>query len=154
MYSHLRIVLKEKKNCADLYKAGKTSSGIYSIDPDGQGAFDVFCDQTTNGGGWTVFQKRMDGSIDFYRGWNDYKEGFGDLKGEFWLGLDKIHRLTSPTSTRLHIDLADWDDKAVYAEYTGFSVAGEDDKYKMTFSTYARGKNFNSPFKEHRGHKN
>ncbi|CAH3183143.1 unnamed protein product, partial [Porites lobata] len=49
----------------------------YTIDPDGTGPFDVFCDQTTAGGGWIVFQKRLDGSVDFYRGWTDYKVGFG-----------------------------------------------------------------------------
>ncbi|XP_066018350.1 microfibril-associated glycoprotein 4 [Pocillopora verrucosa] len=80
-----------KKNCAELYKSGKTSSGVYTIDLDGHGAFSVFCDQTAAGGGWTVFQKRLDGSVDFYRGWTDYKNGFGNLHGEFWLGLDKIH---------------------------------------------------------------
>ncbi|PFX22861.1 Tenascin-R [Stylophora pistillata] len=42
---------------------------------------DVFCDQTATGGGWTVFQKRLDGSVNFYRGWADNKNGFGNLKG-------------------------------------------------------------------------
>ena len=87
-------------NCAELYKSGHTISGVYTIDPDGSGAFDVSCDQTTAGGGWTVLQKRLDGSVDFYRGWADYKNGFGNLNGEFWLGLDKIHRLTK-TKNRL-----------------------------------------------------
>ncbi|KAL9975445.1 hypothetical protein ACROYT_G012606 [Oculina patagonica] len=63
--------------------------------------------KTTAGGGWTVFQKRLDGSADFYRGWDDYKRGFGNLNGEFWLGLDKIHRLTKERS-RLQVELEDF----------------------------------------------
>ena len=94
------------KNCAELYKPGQRISDVYTIDPDGSGAFDVFCDQTTAGGGWTVFQKRLDGSVDFYRGWADYKNGFGNLNGEFWLGLDTINRLTN-TKNRLRLDLED-----------------------------------------------
>ena len=82
------------KNCADIYKSGAKISGVYKINPDGLGEFEVYCDQKTAGGGWIVFQKRQDGSVDFYRAWNDYKQGFGNLKGEFWLGLDKINRLT------------------------------------------------------------
>ena len=81
------------RNCCDLYKRGHKSDGIYTIDPDGLGSFPVRCDMTTSGGGWTIFQRRIDGSVDFFRGWNDYKNGFGSLGGEFWLGLDKINRL-------------------------------------------------------------
>ena len=61
----------------------------------------------TDGGGWTVFQRRIDGSVDFYRNWIDYEEGFGDLVGEFWLGLTKIYRLTKAGNKRLRIDLGD-----------------------------------------------
>ena len=78
---------------------------MYKIDRDGLGEFEVYCDQKTAGGGWTVFQKRQDGSVDFYRGWSDYKRGFGNLNGEFWLGLDKIHPLTVSSSNKLRVDL-------------------------------------------------
>ena len=95
-----------KRNCAEIYKsAGKPTDGVNTIKPDELPAFDVFCDQTTDGGGWTVFQKRLNGSVDFYRYWNDYKRGFGDLNSEFWLGLDKIHRLTSYNNNTLRVDL-------------------------------------------------
>ena len=63
-----------------------------------------------------MFQKRLDGSVDFYRAWNDYKRGFGNLNGEFWLGLDKIHRLTIERC-RLHVDLEDINGNTAYAEY-------------------------------------
>ena len=129
------------KNCAELYKAGKRISGVYTINPDNVGAFDVYCDQKTAGGGWTVFQKRLDGSVDFYRGWEDYKRGFGNLNGEFWLGLDKIHRLSKERS-RLHVDLGDTTGKTAYAEYDFFGVASERSKYKLSLGTYS-GKLYN-----------
>ncbi|KXJ05764.1 Tenascin-R, partial [Exaiptasia diaphana] len=124
------------KNCAEVLKRGNKQSGVYKIDPDGKGAFQVYCDQKTAGGGWTVFQKRQDGSVKFYRGWNDYKKGFGNLKGEFWLGLDKIHRLTRQTKNKLRVDLQDFKGKSAYAEYSFFSVANERSKYKLSLGTY------------------
>ena len=96
----------------------------------------MFCDQTTAGGGWTVFQKRMDGSVDFYRGWADYKRGFGNLNGEFWLGLDKIHRLTK-LRNRLRVELEDTTGKTAYAEYDVFAVTSERTKYKLSLGTYS-----------------
>ena len=78
---------------------GNTKDGVYSIDPDGGGSFNVSCDMTTDGGGWTVFQRRQGGSVDFYRNWTDYKYGFGNMSGEFWLGLENIERLTKAIYT-------------------------------------------------------
>ena len=110
---------------------------MYTIKPDNLPAFDVFCDQTTAGGGWTVFQKRLNGSVDFYLYWSDYKVGFGDLSGEFWLGLDKIHRLTSDNNSMLRVDLEDFERNTTYAEYNKFGVTSENDKYELKLGSYA-----------------
>ena len=126
-----------KKNCAEIYKSGHRKSGVYTIDPDGSGvSFDVLCDQTTAGGGWTVIQKRLDGSVTFNRGWNDYKRGFGNLNGEFWLGLDKMNRLTK-TKSRLRVELEDTKGSTDYAEYDFFAVASENTKYKLGLGSYS-----------------
>jgi len=130
------MISAKYKDCAELYKSGNKISAVYQIDPDGLGEFEVFCDQKTAGGGWTVFQKRMDGSVGFYRGWNDYKRGFGDLSGEFWLGLDKIHRLTKSSSNKLRVDLEDSDGNTAFAEYSSFGVANEADKYVLSLGSY------------------
>ena len=137
-FSHFFIGLK--KNCAEIYKsAGEPTDGVYTIQPDELPAFDVFCDQTTDGGGWTVFQKRLNGSVDFYRYWNDYKCGFGDLNSEFWLGLDKIHRLTSYNNNtlRVDLDLEDFQGNTAYAKYNLFGVMSEKDKYKLILGSYS-----------------
>ena len=131
------LAIHYRKNCADVYKSGDRISGVYTIDPDGSGAFDVYCDHSAPGGGWTVFQKRLDGSVDFYRGWNDYKLGFGNLNGEFWLGLDKIHRLTKSERCKLRVDLEDTAGKTAYAEYDMFAVTSERTKYQLGIGTYS-----------------
>ncbi|KXJ25406.1 Ficolin-1 [Exaiptasia diaphana] len=97
----------------------------------------VYCDQKTAGGGWTVFQRRKDGSVDFYRGWVDYKNGFGDLNGEFWLGLDKIHRLTQAKRNRLRVEIEDTKGNSTYAEYDFFDVTNEQSKYNLSIGTYS-----------------
>lgn len=92
---------------------------------------------TTPGGGWTVFQRRIDGSVNFYRGWQDYKNGFGNLSSEFWLGLDKIHRLTNVTNNKLRINLEDTSGNKRYAEYDHFSVKNEKQKYELNIGKYS-----------------
>lgn len=83
-----------------------------------------------------MIQKRLDGSVDFNRSWFDYKNGFGDLNGELWLGLDKIHRLTKSPS-KLRVDLEDFDGNTAYAEYDLFQVANESKKYQLSIETYS-----------------
>jgi ficolin len=125
--------------CREHHKSGARRDGIYTIDPDGQGPFKVRCDMTTDGGGWTVIQRRMDGSQYFYLGWSSYKNGFGDLNGEYWLGLDKIHRL-SVTGYQwllsLRVDLEDFNGDKAYAKYRRFAVFGESSKYQLTVGGY------------------
>ena len=91
----------------------------------------------TDGGGWTVFQRRQDGSVDFYRNWTDYEDGFGNLTEEFWLGLDKIHRLTKKQSNTLRVDLGDFDNNTAYAQYTTFSVGNSTTEYNLTVGGYS-----------------
>ncbi|XP_028391008.1 ryncolin-1-like [Dendronephthya gigantea] len=120
-----------------LLNSGVRKDGVYTINPDGLGPFQVRCDMSTDGGGWTVFQRRQDGSQDFYRGWSDYKAGFGDLNGEFWSGLDKIHRLTKSGQNVLRVDLMDFNGAKAYAKYGTFSVADESDKYRLNIDDYS-----------------
>ena len=103
--------------------------------------FDVYFDMETDGGGgggWTVFQRRMNGSLDFYLNWDEYARGFGNLNGEFWLGLSKIHRLTANTShtTMLRVDLGDFDGNIAYANYGTFRVGDSISKYTLTVYGY------------------
>ncbi|XP_028391457.1 ficolin-2-like [Dendronephthya gigantea] len=125
------------KSCAEHYNSGIGKDGVYTIDPDGLGSFQVSCDMSKDGGGWTVFQRRQDGSQDFYLGWSDYKAGFGDLNGEFWLGLDKIHRLTKSGQNVLRVDLMDFNGAEAYAKYGNFSVADESDKYRLNIGSFS-----------------
>ena len=113
-----------------------TQNGVYSIDPDGLGSFNVSCDMTTDEGGWTVFQRRQDGSVDFYRNWTDYKNGFGNMSGEFWLGLYKINLLTKNNDTELRVDLEDFYGGKRYAKYSKFVVEDENENYKLTVGGY------------------
>ena len=101
-------------------------------------SFQVYCDQNTDGGGWTVFQRRQDGSVDFYRSWDDYREGFGDLGGEFWLGNDNLHMLLAlQDNHELRIDIVDHDDSIIYAKYSRFMVASESQQYKLSVGGYS-----------------
>ena len=84
-----------------------------------------------------MFQRRLNGSVDFYLDWAAYKNGFGNLNGEFWLGNDNLHRLTAADNVTLRVDLEDFDGNIRYAEYTTFKVADEGDKYRLLIGGYS-----------------
>ena len=109
---------------------------MYTIDPGCGKAFDVWCD--LQGGGWTVFQRRMDGSVSFNKNWDSYVDGFGKLHREHWLGLEKIHCLTaSKGRAELYVDMYDCDGVRKYARYSYFHVEGSSVYYKLHISGYS-----------------
>ncbi|XP_048201051.1 LOW QUALITY PROTEIN: fibrinogen C domain-containing protein 1 [Perognathus longimembris pacificus] len=131
------------RDCLDVLLSGQQDDGVYSVFPTHYPAgFQVYCDMSTDGGGWTVFQRREDGSVNFFRGWEAYREGFGKLTGEHWLGLKRIHALTAQASYELHVDLEDFDNGTAYARYGTFgvglfSVDPEEDGYPLTVAGYS-----------------
>eukprot|EP00794_Sanderia_malayensis_P015366 gene15366-16943_t len=134
------ILVKDPyRDCRELYEKGSRQNGIYAIKPDNGPAFRVFCDMQTSRNGWVVFQRRIDASTNFNRNWQAYKDGFGQLDGNFWLGLDKIHRLTRAWSSTLRIDLENatrYSYNARYAIYNRFVVASERENYRLSVSRY------------------
>ncbi|KAK2171725.1 hypothetical protein NP493_1034g00007 [Ridgeia piscesae] len=126
------------RDCYDLLRDGHNASGVYEVYLAKARKFvRVFCDMDSNDGGWLVFQRRQDGSVDFYRDWGTYKKGFGDVNGEFWLGNDYLNDITSQGQYLLRIDMEDFTDESRYAVYSNFAVGAEIEKYKLTLGTYS-----------------
>ena len=151
------------RDCKDHYVQGQRISGLYLVNHNlgSRLTAQVFCDQNTDGGGWTVVQRRMDGSENFFRNWTEYKIGFGQLHKEHWLGNQEMYLLTSHAffkGSELRIDMqvkgestqrwAKYSQFNINGEYTGYTLhvsgfigsSGVDDglamQNKMKFSTY------------------
>lgn len=105
--------------------------GIHRIAFPSLYAFDVLCENVTAGSGWIVIQQRVDGREDFYRDWADYRAGFGSFAGDFFLGLEKLHRLTNYQRHELFITMEKFDGSVEYARYNRFAIAGEHDQYRL-----------------------
>ncbi|XP_072176409.1 fibrinogen-like protein A [Diadema setosum] len=129
------------RDCSEIDQSQSGKSGLYEVQPaGGNPSFQVYCDMDTDGGNWTVFQRRIDGTQNFNRSWIDYKTGFGDLTSEYWLGNDKIYQMTSQTSQRnyeLRIDLTDEEGNTKFAKYESFRIDNETMKYRLHIGSYS-----------------
>lgn len=121
------------RNCVEATASNFKSNGIYAIlDPNySEHPFNVTCESNAYGSGWTIILRRTDGSVDFYRDWNTYKKGFGELDGEFFLGLDKIHAMTSERSQQLLVDLEDFEQTKRFELYERFAIDNEEYKFAL-----------------------
>ncbi|KAJ8033800.1 Angiopoietin-1 [Holothuria leucospilota] len=131
--NNIRQCYTDDVDCLDVYNDGFTSSDVYTINPTNWpgSAFQVYCNMS-DGGGWTVFQRRVDGTVDFYRNWTSYKEGFGSFDHEHWLGNDKLYYLTNQKRYTIRIDLVNLDGDPYYAKYDYFRVNDENDNYRLS----------------------
>ncbi|XP_056388036.1 tenascin-N-like [Hyla sarda] len=139
MFITVAYIIKFPVDCSQIRLTGNRQSGVYTIYPGGDNTpgVRVYCDQDTDGGGWTVFQRRTNGKLDFYQRWRTYGEGFGDPNDEFWLGLEWLYKLTSsPVDYQLRVDLRAGTESA-YAVYNTFKVASSRDRYKLTADNYS-----------------
>ncbi|XP_074173341.1 angiopoietin-4 isoform X2 [Rhinolophus sinicus] len=139
------------QDCAEIQRSGANASGVYTIHVANMTEpRKVFCDLEANGGGWTLIQRRANGSVNFQRNWKDYKQGFGNPAGEHWLGNEVVHQLTSRAAYSLRVELQDWEGNEAYAQYEHFQLGSERQLYRKRsehlFSTYyVPGTLFNPP---------
>ncbi|XP_062573047.1 angiopoietin-4-like [Saccostrea cucullata] len=123
-------------DCSEIYKSGQRKTGVYQIYPFGETnkAVNVMCDMDSLGGGWTVIQNRHreKPKVNFNTTWNKYKSGFGDIQGNYWLGNEAIHKLTTKFQTDLYIRITNTRNQSFELRYTSFSISDEADGYRLS----------------------
>ena len=127
-------------DCSDV--PSYMASGVYTLRPKKeQHDVKAYCDMDKDGGGWTVVIRRnsTNDQRDFYRDWDSYKSGFGNLKEEFYWGNEYMWMLTSHQDRRyqVHILLEDWDGSSRYALYQNFRIKSESDNYRLRLGAYS-----------------
>lgn len=123
------------RSCKDVFDSGDRTTGFKTILPDGINQITALCVMDIDGGGWTVIQKRESAS-NFYKGWQEYKDGFGD-KINFWIGLENIHRLSSQGNFELRVDMKRSSNRIAAAKYQIFAVGSESALYRLTIAIYS-----------------
>uniref|UniRef100_A0A667XQC3 Tenascin Ca n=1 Tax=Myripristis murdjan TaxID=586833 RepID=A0A667XQC3_9TELE len=138
IFSTIGKLYRHPKDCAQALLNGETTSGLYTIYLEGEESqpIQVYCDMTTDGGGWMVFLRRQNGKLEFFRNWKNYTAGFGNMNDEFWLGLSNLHKITSSGQYELRVDLRD-NGETAYAQYDKFSVAEPRTRYKVYIGGYS-----------------
>ncbi|KAL1773200.1 fibrinogen 1 [Sigmodon hispidus] len=130
---------RQYADCSEIYNDGLKQSGFYKIKPfQSPAEFFVYCDMS-DGGGWTVIQRRSDGSENFNRGWYDYENGFGNFvqsNGEYWLGNKNINLVTMQGDYTLKIDLTDFEKNSRFAQYKHFKVGDRKSLYELNIGEY------------------
>ena len=125
-------------SCKEVQSLGGTDDGEYSIKLSDSSIVSVYCDQTTDGGGWTVIQRRQSPYlVSFNRGWVEYQGGFGNVSSDFWLGNHNIHLLSHPTPVKIRFELEASGGQQGFAEYENFTVSGNSDNYRINLSGYS-----------------
>ncbi|XP_062613112.1 ficolin-2-like, partial [Saccostrea cucullata] len=130
-----------RADCKDLLENGHTNSGVYEIYPNDNDPrpLSVYCDMTTMGGGWTVIQKRVDGSLSFNKDWETYKIGFGSPEQNVWIGNDIIHQLTKGNNSSLYVSITHQNGTSLFELYEKFAISNETEKYKLFLAGTAEG---------------
>ncbi|GAB1598434.1 fibrinogen-like protein 1 [Argonauta hians] len=124
------------RDCYELYRNGIRVSGVYPIKIPNGSVQNVWCELEPEDSGWTIIQRRQDGSENFTRKWNDYAFGFGNVNSEYYFGNENIHKMTKNSEYTLRIELSDWENGTAYAQYTSFHIDDEKDNYKLHVSDY------------------
>ncbi|XP_029999437.1 tenascin isoform X3 [Sphaeramia orbicularis] len=132
------VLYRHPRDCSQALLNGDSTSGLYTIylGGDENQPVQVYCDMSTDGGGWIVFLRRQSGKLEFFRNWKNYTAGFGDMNDEFWLGLSNLHKITSGGQYELRVDLRDKGETA-YAQYDKFSVSEPRTRYKVHVGGYS-----------------
>ena len=123
------------RSCCDLriFPPDRVPTGVYKMRIGTFLRAKIYCNMTTDGGGWIVLQRnRIDSQLSFNKNWREYQEGFGDLKIDFWAGLEFMHILTQRGQWEMRVDYQKYDKTWTYLHYNNFSVGSASEEYPLT----------------------